>query len=100
MSFKNAYVPILFNEIFVSIQVQSKTEATEFKLSISTGRSLDLERELDELQKKTVETSSGADQTQRQTDDITAEIEHTERVTVFDCDVLFIYSKKGNLHIR
>lgn len=74
---------ILFNELFVSIQVQSKTEATEFKLSTSTGKLLDLEREVDELQQKIVETSSGADQTQRQTDDITAEIELTERVTVF-----------------
>lgn len=65
------------------LQVQSKTEATEFKLSSSTGKSLDLEREVDELQQKTLETSSSADQTQRQTENIQAEIRHTEQVTGF-----------------
>ncbi|XP_067248417.1 laminin subunit beta-1b isoform X1 [Chanodichthys erythropterus] len=57
--------------------VQSKTEATEFKLSSSTGRFLDLEREVDKLQQKTQETSRSADQTQKQTDYIKEEIEHT-----------------------
>ncbi len=65
------------------LQVQSKTEATEFKLSSSTGRSLDLEREVDELQQKTLETSSSADEAQRETENITAEIDDTKQVTGF-----------------
>lgn len=65
------------------LQVQSKTEATEFKLSSSTGRFLDLEREVDELQQKTLETSSSADDAQRQAEYITAETDHTEQVTGF-----------------
>ncbi len=65
------------------LQVQSKTEATEFKLSSSTGRFLDLEREVDELQQKTLETSSSADEAQRETEHITAEIDDTKQVTGF-----------------
>lgn len=109
--FKNLYVPfkhyqfflillILFNEIFLCLQVQSKTEVTEFKLSSSTGRFLDLEREVDELQQKTQETSRSADQTQKQTDNITEEIEHTAQVTNCLLTVyLFKNTFKGNLHI-
>lgn len=66
--------------------VQSKTEATEFKLSSSTGRMVNLEKDVNDLQRKTAETSRSADQTQRQAEDTTAELEHTER----DLDTLVL----------
>uniref|UniRef100_A0A673NAS1 Laminin subunit beta-1-like n=1 Tax=Sinocyclocheilus rhinocerous TaxID=307959 RepID=A0A673NAS1_9TELE len=43
----------------VCLQVQSKTEATEFKLSSSTGRFLDLEREIDSLVQPKYQLASG-----------------------------------------
>ncbi|KAI7792021.1 laminin subunit beta-1b [Triplophysa rosa] len=59
--------------------VQSITETSEFKLSTSTQRFLDLERGVAELRKKTQETSNNAEHIQKQAEDISEDVERTER---------------------
>ncbi|XP_051974136.1 laminin subunit beta-1-like isoform X2 [Xyrauchen texanus] len=58
--------------------VQSKTEATEFKLSSGTGRFLDLGNKVDELRQKILEVSSSAENIQRRSEYITSETEQTK----------------------
>ncbi|TRY54787.1 hypothetical protein DNTS_001759 [Danionella cerebrum] len=58
---------------------QKIKEAQKFRLSSNTVRFLDLERDFDELQLRSVETPRAAEETQRQAQDVTADIQHTRR---------------------
>ncbi|XP_072530267.1 laminin subunit beta-1b isoform X3 [Salminus brasiliensis] len=69
--------------------VESETAASEFKLSNSTQRLLDLDSEVRAVREKTLETFNSADVTQRKTDYISEDTQQTKRMLELEVEPQF-----------